>query len=360
MKIICPNCNNVYYVKGDKKSKTGIVATCNKCGEQIIIEPPLASQEEHPTAPTHIAVSYPSSPSVTRPKEFANMTLLRDYPELRSLSGEKCDLVEILTPNKEGGYKSRKNTLKVEILKAVSGLLGKILREREKVMCVGKGISIPGFPFSRFFIYRTLLYSYNYYAIICTNQRVLLINIDHKIRCPTHYLFQIRYEEIKNVEVVSFPSELTFNRIKGKRWTFDLKRDIAKEITQFVVDKKSSIRAAKYPQEPLENLCPSCFTPLEKRLIKCPHCRAHFKEPKKAFLRSLLLPGLGNIYLGQNVFGILVLLFTAFVWATTISVLMGIEVGTPLEVLLILLVYHLTLGLYTYLVGKKGYIVAKK
>jgi len=115
-----------------------------------------------------------------------------------------------------------------------------------------------------------------------------------------------------------------------------------------------------HPQEPLENLCPSCFMPLEKRLISCPHCRAHFKEPKKAFLRSLLLPGLGDMYLGHVFLGLLELLGAVFVWAVVISLLLSGEEGTPLGAFLLLLLYHVLDGLLAYHMGKKGYMLAKK
>ena len=135
---------------------------------------------------------------------------------------------------------------------------------------------------------------------------------------------------------------------------------IVKEIRQFIMDKKGSIRAAEHPQEPLENLCPSCFVPLGKGLTSCPQCRAHFKEPKKAFLRSLLLPGLGDMYLGHIFLGLLELLGAVLVWAVVISLVLSGEEGALFIALFLLVFYNVMDGLLAYHMGKKGYMLAKK
>ena len=139
-----------------------------------------------------------------------------------------------------------------------------------------------------------------------------------------------------------------------------VKRYLAKEIRQFIMDKKSSIQEVEPPQEPLENLCPSCFVPLGKKLISCPQCRAHFKEPEKAFLRSLLLPGLGDMYLGHILLGLLELLGAVFVWAVVISLVLSGEEGALVIALILLVFYNLLDGLFAYHMGKKGYMLAKK
>jgi hypothetical protein len=202
---------------------------------------------------------------------------------------------------------------------------------------------------------------YNYYAIICTDQRLLMVNIDHRIRHPTHYFFQIRYEEIKKIKRGLFSRSLVVYRIKGKRRIFVyIKGYILKEIRQFIMDKKGPIQVVEHPQEPLENLCPSCFTPLVKGLTSCPQCRAYFKEPKKAFLRSLLLPGLGDMYLGHIFLGLLELLGAVVVWALVIVLVLSGEKGSLFTALFLLVFYNMVDGLLSYHMAKKGYMLAKK
>lgn len=287
------------------------------------------------------------------------MALLRDYPDLKSLSSDKFSLEEIFSANKKGEYRNRKNKFKLKILKAVHTMLEKMLKDGEKVMRIGKGTAY--YPAELVFGNGWLTMYYNYYAILCTNQRILLININHRIRRPTHYLFQIRYEEIKKIKRGLLSRSLIVHRMKGKRRIFMyVKGYIVKEIRQFIMDKKGSIRAAEQPHEPLENLCPSCFTPLAKRLISCPHCRAQFKKPKKAFLLSLLLPGLGDMYLGHTFLGLLELLGAVVVWAVIISLVLSGEEGALFTALFLLVFYNLLDGILAYHMGKKGYMLAKK
>lgn len=359
MKVVCPHCNTVYNIPSDKIPKTRAVATCKKCGEQVVIEPSLSTQPEPRATTPRSSTHYPSASPATKPAEYVTMTLLRDYPELKSHSLDKFALEEILAPNKKGGYKNRKNKFKAKILKAVHTILEKMLKDGEKVMRIGKGTAY--YPAELIFGNGWLTMYYNYYAIVCTNQRILLINIDHRIRRPTHYLFQIRYEEIKKIKQGLLSRSLIVHRMKGKRRILMyVKGYIVKEIRQFIMDKKGSIRTVEHPQEPLENLCPSCFAPLGKRLITCPHCRVHFKEPKKAFLLSLLLPGLGDMYLGHTFLGLLELLGAVVVWAVVISLVLSGEEGALFTALFLLIFYNLLDGLLAYHMGKKGYMLAKK
>jgi predicted Zn finger-like uncharacterized protein len=359
MKVICPKCNTVYNVPSDKIPKTRAVATCKKCGEQIVIEPGLSAQPEPPTTPTASSVPYPPPSPAERPREFKSMALFGDYPELKGLSPDKFDLEEILSPNKKGGYKSRQNKFKVKVLKAVSTILEKILVEGEKVTRIGKGTAY--YPIELILGNGWLTMYYNYYAIVCTDQRVLLVNIDHRIRQFTHYLFQIPYEEIKNVKRGRLFRSLIVYRMKGNRRIFMyVKGYIVKEIRQFIMDKMGSTRAAEHPQEPLENLCPSCFVPLGRGLTSCPQCRTHFKEPKKAFLRSFLLPGLGDMYLGHTFLGLLELMGAILVWAFVISIVLSRLEGALFIALFFFVFYNVLDGLFAYHMGKKGYMLAKK
>lgn len=359
MKVICPKCNTVYNVPSDKMPKTRAVAACKKCGEQIVIELGPATQPEILVDPPTSSASYTSSTIATTSKEHARMALFVDYPELKVLSSDKFSLEDILSPNKKGGYKSRQNKFKLKVLKAVADILGKILSDGEKVKCIGKGTAY--YPVELLLGNGWLTMYYNYYAIVCTNQRILLVNIDHRIRRPTHYLFQIRYEEIKNVKRGLLSSSLVLYRTKGKRRIFVyVKGYIVKEIRQFIMDKLGSIQAAEHPQEPLENLCPSCFVPMGKGLISCPQCRAHFKEPKKAFLRSLLLPGLGDMYLGHIFLGLLELLGAVLVWAVVISLVLSGEEGVMFTALFFLVFYNVVDAFLAYHMGRKGYMLAKK
>jgi hypothetical protein len=219
-------------------------------------------------------------------------TIFKEYPDLRSLPPAKFDIKEILTENNKGGYKSGKNTLKVKILKSLSVLLPRILHDGERVVRVAKGTA--NYPLEVFLGNGFLTMMYNHYAVICTTMRILFINIDGRMKKPTHYLFQMSYHELKKIRRGSIFGSMTFLRKKGKKRVFSgMKRALSKEITAYVTAKISAPPPAN-PELYIENLCPSCFIALEKGLIGCSSCNAAFKEPKKSPDSFLDSPGLGR------------------------------------------------------------------
>ncbi len=359
MKIICPQCNASYNIPNNKIPKKRAVATCKNCGGKIVIEPSAESHVEPLIPSEKVSVHHPDSSTAMETNQSTANAIFQDYPDLQDLSLEKFDFNEILSPKRAGGYKSRKNKFKVKILKAVSEILDKILKDGEKVVQTGKGTAY--YPSEIFFGNGFLTMMYNHYAIVCTNMRLLFININSRINHPTHYLFQIPYEEIKKVKRGTFFSSMALLLIKGKRRTFTyVKRYISKELKQVIMEKKEGMKPLEHSNEFLENLCPSCFVPLKKGLVNCPYCKVNFKEARKASLKSLLLPGLGDIYLGHRALGILELIGSAIVWIIVISSLLSGVVESLIGAFFLLLFYNGIDGLLTYHMAKKGYMLAKK
>ena len=302
MKIICPQCNTAYNIPDGKIPQKGAVASCKKCGNKIVISPPAITQPT-PEADASAAPAYEQPPSSSKETEESTAhPLFLDYPELQGFSREIFALEEILSPDKKGGYKNRKNTNTVKILRAVHNIVEKIHKDGEKVMRIGAGTAY--YPVELILGNGILTMIYNKYALICTNRRLLLININYRCNRPTHYLFQVPYEEIDKVKRGLLGTSLIIRRVRGKRRIFSgVKRFISRELRDFIVKVKDSVTPVEQPKELLEDLCPSCFATLKKGLSQCPYCQADFKEPKKAFIRSLLLPGLGDIYLGHRALG---------------------------------------------------------
>jgi hypothetical protein len=108
------------------------------------------------------------------------------------------------------------------------------------------------------------------------------------------------------------------------------------------------------------NLCPACFCALGAQLNQCSSCHTDFKRPFSAALRSLVLPGLGDLYLGHRALGFLEMVGSFFVWLLALSFFM---VGGPEDVVIAAIIIFLYNGmdaLLTYHMGKKGYIAAGK
>jgi predicted Zn finger-like uncharacterized protein len=348
MEFVCPACNATYQVTKRKiAAQDGDVTTCEKCHTTFVIEPKGSRNLNGETPEVKIA-------SDPRPVGSPHSTVFLDYPQLKVLDFDTFRIEEILSPNKKGNYKSRKNLLKVKILMSVHAVLPNVLREGEHVLRVGKGIAY--YPSELFLGNGWLTMLYNHYAIVCTSQRIVLINVNHRVNRPTHYFFQVPYEDIKSVKRGWFGTGLTITRIKGKRRIFSgIKAYQSKNLKMFLESMKKTPVDAENPKECLEYLCPSCFVPLAKGLHKCPQCSTLFKSSRRASFRSLLLPGLGDIYLGHRFLGVMELMGSVIVWGIILSLLLTGKQNGLFSALFLLIIYNSVDGVLTYHMAKKGY-----
>ena len=348
MEFVCPACNATYNVTKRKISpQENDVTTCEKCHTTFVVEP---------NGSRILTGGTPEAKTARDPKPVGSphTSVLLDYPQLKALDFETFRLEEILSPNKKGTYKSRKNLLNVRILVSVHAVLANILQEGECVLRVGKGIAY--YPSELFLGNGWLTMLYNHYAIVCTDQRMVLINVNHRVNRPTHYFFQLPYEDIKRVKRGWFGTGLTITRIKGKRRIFSgIKAYQSKELKTFLESVKKSSVDAETPKECLEYLCPSCFVPLAEGLRKCPQCSTAFKSSSRASLRSLLLPGLGDIYLGHRFLGALELMGSLIVWGIIFSLLLTGKESGLFSAFFLLVIYNGADGVLTYHMAKKGY-----
>ena len=359
MQIVCPTCNAAYTIKDSKIPQKRSVATCKKCSGKIIFTPQKPAINKTVMAPPE------PKPAQTPPKKTGLNTknvlaVSEAYPELRALNTERFHVETIFLPDKKGRYKNRQNDFRMKVLQAVQSTLKKGLGENEHVMKVAKGTAY--YPAEIFFGNGFLTMLYNHYAIVGTNERLLFININSRVNRCTHYVFQMRYENIKKTRFGFLSGTLLLYENKGKRRTFrSVKRYMGKEMKQFIDERIAmQVEGASPAAEVLyEEMCPKCFVPLQKGLIQCPQCKTAFKVPKRAFLKSLLLPGWGDIYLGHKALGSLELMSTVLVWAAILSLLVSGEPGSVVFVCLMVLFYNGMDGLFTYHMAKKGYMKEK-
>ncbi len=361
MKVACGSCKTEYNIDAEKIADKKVHARCKKCGETFAINPQGKTKEQlivtlDSTTPEKPPVQEQETPPAT-PGIPSDHPLFTAYPELLNISGDKFDLLEIISPDKKGNYKHGKNKLKVKILKAASEKAAGILADGEKVMRVASGTAY--YPSELFFGNGYLTMLYNHYAILCTESRLVFININTRVTKPTHYLFQLPYNQIKNVKKGLIFGRLIFNKKQGKRRLFNsVKRYMMKEVAEFVSGKLTEAPESQ-TSNLLENICPSCFKALPKGLAACSACAAAFKSPQKAALRSLVLPGLGDIYLGHKLLGSFELMGALFVWLMILTVITPGVAGGWVVALMILLFVNGFDGIMTYFMGKKGYLLEK-
>jgi predicted Zn finger-like uncharacterized protein len=361
MKVTCTSCKTEYNIADEKIVDKEIHARCSKCGETFTINSGGESREQ-----IKVILDSPVVENAQVQEEeiiqdtptiSSDHPLFISYPELLSLSGKKFDFLEIFSPDKKGNYKNSKNKFKVKILNAISEKVGQLLNDDEKVLRIAKGTAY--YPAEIFFGNGYLTMLYNHYAIVCSETRLVFVNVNSKVTSCTKYLFQLPYNEIKNVKKGTIFPRLIFNKKQGTRRLFNgVKRFLMKEIATFVSGK---IAAAPADQtcKLMEDLCPGCFAPLKKGLASCSGCSAVFKSPQKAALRSLLLPGLGDIYLGHKLLGSFEIIGSLVVWIIAITLLTSGEEGGWMVALIMLLFTNGFDGIMTYFMAQKGYLLEK-
>jgi predicted Zn finger-like uncharacterized protein len=359
MNIVCPTCNASYRVPDNGIPKKQAVAKCKRCGGRIVFMPPANPATHKSSADSPPPLAKRSRPAMALDASQA-LDILNAYPQLRGLDRNKFDMASIFSPDKKGRYKNRSNAFRLKVLQAVEGTIGKALEEDEKVLKIAKGTAY--YPAEIFFGNGFLTMLYNHYAIVGTDRRLLFININARANRHTHYMFQMCYETIKKVKFGSVTCTLLLYNTKGKRRTFrSVKRYMGTEMKQFITERTAALpeNSLQTSQPIHEDLCPTCFTALEKGLVQCPQCRSDFKVPKQALLKSLVLPGWGDMYLGHRVLGAVELGVTVFVWAMVLSLLLSGDPESLIVVCLMIFFYNGMDGLLTYHMAKKGYMAAR-
>ena len=151
--------------------------------------------------------------------------------------------------------------------------------------------------------------------VIGTNRRLLLIRCTGRDLEPRGYVSEVPRSSILAALAVPIMSVFTTGgtiRLIGVPMSG--KRSLSK-------DHDPDAQPSGAPR----HLCPACFAPHEGWLPRCWRCGTRFRAPWKAGLRSLLVPGLGDGYLGAYAVGVLTALTTAFLWLNVMAFLRAAE-----------------------------------
>jgi len=351
MNIVCKQCNASYKVSESRLPQKTFAVKCKKCGYRIRVEPNPSFSG--PGAASH------SGPVRSGMKTNAAVLpdLMATYPELEQFSTDRFDLAAMFAADKKGRYSSRKNKFKLKILIAVSPAIDAILEGGERVRHIAWGTAY--YPLEIFFGNGWLTTLYNRYALVATDRRLLMIHTDHRLKKTGHFRFQMRYEEIRKVGRGLFRTSLALTRKRGKSRVFTaLKPYLSKEIHEYLEQQVDPEQPALEETSAYENLCPACNTALPDRLTACGECGAEFKTVKRAVLRSLVLPGWGDIYLGHRMLGIFELMGSLLVWSLVLQFFSAGNEGVILG-LFLLFFYNGMDALLTWNMAKKGYILEK-
>ncbi len=248
---------------------------------------------------------------------------------------------------------------KLAVLKTINPVVEKLLQPGEQVFYISDGVRTSNFE--QLFI-GWVAYYYNLMAFAFTSDRILLIHLKSRKKRGI-YLGSINYTDIGQVKSSLFGGfKLKFTNGKSLYFT-RMPRADRKRVSSYM----NSVLGETLPPKSktshgMKHLCPSCQHEHLKVVPSCPGCSTEFKTPGKAALLSLVMPGLGDIYLKSRVLGTIELLFMLWIWTSFIfsavdSVGYGEDPVSSYGALVLLFLFvHPIDALKSYIMGKKGLI----
>ena len=148
-------------------------------------------------------------------------------------------------------------------------------------------------------------------TFILTDKRILLIHTNARGR-PRLFANQLPLERI---DAATGRRSYIFIRSGREQLMFHgTKRGEAKYLRRL-------LDSAEAEPGGWQNLCPKCFLAFDDAPAACTRCGERFKSPKKAAFRSLLFPGLGDLYLGYRGYALVQIAGASLLWALFVTVL---------------------------------------
>lgn len=199
---------------------------------------------------------------------------------------------------------------KLKLLKQLDADLRAMLHEGERVVLVTWGIE---YSFVEAWFMGLWSYLLNRRAIVMTSKRMLVLQISSR-RKLLKLKSQVRYEAIRKVPkgrlrlVLQKGRSVLFTAVPGPD-----RKLVRKALEHFRANLAAATGASR------ENLCPHCYAAVDGFPASCAACGGAFKSPRKAALLSLLLPGLGDLYLGLRSLAVVELLGAGALWAVVIN-----------------------------------------
>jgi hypothetical protein len=199
-------------------------------------------------------------------------------------------------------------------------------------------------------------------TLVTTDHRLLLFNVKHRSRSPKDIKNAISLSDIKSVR--RFAGNLTLRlrdntKVRVAALPFADARELRSRLQREIENPMRSLTPLVSGMGLLQHLCPACCKPVANvNALQCTSCRSEFRSGRTAALRSLLLPGLGDIYLKHTVLGTLELIGSVMLWLVFLNVLFFGDGGAIISVFLLLAIANGTDYFVTQAMARKG-IVAK-
>ncbi|MHB1155285.1 MAG: PH domain-containing protein [Phycisphaerales bacterium] len=271
-----------------------------------------------------------------------------------------------LFPKRSGWGADRQVKNKVKLLQAVEPVLGEMLFHDEQVLFVTKGI------FSSFveqYFLGWIAYAINRTTFIFTNLRIIQFNTDRKGR-PGSMHWQIPYDQIRKYKAGGFMSgSLKFWLVNKSKYVFvSMPKYDAKPLRELIDLERASVssEATGLPHHGgCDPLCPACHAPQARKQYQCDNCGERFIHPMKPAMLSLVLPCLGDFYMGHKGIAILEFLGYLLMWFIVLGgIFAGLEKGNLSEhlpfLILLPIIVHGFDAFITHRVASKGLKLASR
>lgn len=197
-----------------------------------------------------------------------------------------------------GGGRSRAARERLRLLKELEGPLAGILDDGESVLFLCRAAC---FHAAEAWLMGGWVWLLTRRAVIVTTRRVLLLEIDRRGRLLA-LGSQFRREAVASVKGALGPVQIRFQDGDSLRISLISAAD-SKRLRRLLGTEIEREAAPRSAVRGLEHLCPHCRAVLHGVPESCPHCRGAFRSPARAAWLALLLPGLGEWYLGNRLVG---------------------------------------------------------
>jgi len=204
---------------------------------------------------------------------------------------------------------------KLKLLKIVHPAVAAVLHENERVFYVTQGLRVS--TMEQLFIGWVIQF-YNLYAFVFTSRRILLIHLrDSKHRGS--YVGSIDYVDIRSARPTLLGS-FRIQFVNGQTMTLARMPRADRRYVRTLMDEVLDPAADRRKDAPgVRNLCPGCFEEVHGFPASCGCCNLSFKRPQTAAMLSMLMPGLGDWYLGSRFLATLELLFMGMLWFVVLA-----------------------------------------
>ncbi|HEX9730107.1 MAG TPA: hypothetical protein VGA37_16545 [Gemmatimonadales bacterium] len=238
---------------------------------------------------------------------------------------------------------------KFKLLRRIDGALRAMLAEGERAFFLTRGSLI---SFWESYFMGWALYYVARRAIVVTNRRILLLQIDRRGR-PRAVRAQIAFGAVEKL-TLSWLGNVT---IRFRDGTSRVVAYVPKPDRVYLRDLVERLaRSVPATTGSIEDLCPHCFATADRDAAACPACGGPFKSASHAAWLSFVFPGAGDLYLGHRGSAAFELFFAVILWLGVVLVawdpaLGAAEFGLGLVVVVLM---HLGDAVATRAVARRG------